>query len=129
MKGRTKRSLVTLEATGAVLCFGGGLLAGLVGSLLTASTWILGAEQHPWVRGLGTALLIATIPLLIAAGYCLDWIEPDPTKTLDSTSREGERGSSPVFQTVVAAIVLGGFVVAPLEPVGKITVAILTNFL
>ncbi len=93
MKGRTKRSLVTLEATGAVLCFGGGILAGLVGSLLTASTWILGAEQHPWVHGLGTALLIATIPLLISAGYCLDWIETDPQKPLDSTSHKGERAA------------------------------------
>lgn len=129
MKGRIKGSSPTLAATGAVLCFGGGLLAGLVGSLLTASTWILGTEQHAWVRGAGTALLVATIPLLIFAGYCLDWIEPDPTKTLDSDSREGERGSSPVFQTVVATIVLSGFVAAPLEPVGKITIAILTNFL
>ena len=75
MKGRIKRSLVTLEATAAVFCFGGGIFAGIVGSLLTASTWILDAEQHPWVRGVGTALLIATIPLLILAGYCLDWME------------------------------------------------------
>lgn len=129
MKGRVKRSLVTLEATGAVLCFGGGILAGLVGSLLTASTWILGTEQHPWVRGLGTALLIATIPLLIFAGYCLDWIENEPKKPLDSTSHKGERGSSPVFQTLAAAIFFSVVVVAPLEPIEKIAAAIFTNFL
>ena len=89
MKVRTKRSVVALEATGAALCFGGGVLAGLVGGLLTASTWILGAEQHPWVRGMGTALLVATIPLLISAGYCLDWMERDSRKPLGSSNEGG----------------------------------------
>lgn len=98
MKGRIKPHLVTLEATAAVLCFGGGILAGLVGSLLTASTWIVGAEQHPCVRGLGTALLVAMIPLLILAGYLLDWMEREPKKHSDSNSNNGERVSGPVFR-------------------------------
>lgn len=60
---------------GANLCFFGGILSALLGSVLTASTWIVGAELHPLLRGLGTALLVFTIPLLILAGYCLDWME------------------------------------------------------
>ncbi|HLN98968.1 MAG TPA: hypothetical protein VK208_10950 [Pyrinomonadaceae bacterium] len=68
------------EATGAVCCFGGGIIAALIGSILTAVTWVIGAQMHPWVRGLGTALLILTIPLLILAGYCMDWMERDKHK-------------------------------------------------
>jgi protein-S-isoprenylcysteine O-methyltransferase Ste14 len=86
MERRIKSRLVTLEATGAIICFVGGLLAGVVGTLLSASAWILGAEQHPWVRGLGTALLVVTIPLLIFAGYFMDWMERDSKKTLRPTS-------------------------------------------
>ena len=78
--------MVTLEATGAVLCFGGGILSGIVGTLLSASAWILGGEQHPWVRGLGTAFLVVTIPLLIFAGYCMDWLERDSKKAPKPTS-------------------------------------------
>ena len=63
------------EAIGAVCCFGGGIVAALIGSVLTAMTWFLGAQLHPWIHGTGTALLIATIPLLIFSGYCLDWSE------------------------------------------------------
>ena len=74
-KQRTKHAVWTWEATGAVCCFSGGMLAALIGSVLTASIWVLGAPLHPWLHGLGTALLIVTIPLLIFAGYCMDWEE------------------------------------------------------
>jgi hypothetical protein len=63
------------EAIGACCCFAGGIGAALVGSILTATTWIVGAQLHPWLHGLGTALLIVAIPLLIFSGYCLDWME------------------------------------------------------
>jgi len=36
---------------------------------------------HPWLHGLGTALLIIAIPLLIFSGYCLDWAERKPKQT------------------------------------------------
>jgi hypothetical protein len=85
---RTKFSLWTLEATGAACSFSGGILAALIGSVLTASTWILGAVAHPWVRGLGTAFLILTIPLLILAGYCMDWMERDRNKSGVDESRK-----------------------------------------
>lgn len=99
-----KRRRVTLELIGAALCFGGGILAGLVGSLLTATTWILGAEQHPWVRGLGTALLIATIPLLIFAGYCLDWMERNAKNSGSVQSRHEESGNNGTLNVVAAVV-------------------------
>lgn len=77
---RTKRSAWSWPATGGALCFAGGILAALVGSLLTASTWILGGQLHPWIRSSGTVLLIITIPLLIFAGYCMDWAEREKSE-------------------------------------------------
>ncbi|MGI8733024.1 MAG: hypothetical protein ACR2LM_06960 [Pyrinomonadaceae bacterium] len=61
------------EAIGALCCFSGGIVAAIVGSTLTVLTWIIGV--HPWVRSVGTVLLVLTIPLLIFSGYCLDWME------------------------------------------------------
>lgn len=72
---RPNHSRWSWEAIAAACSFGGGITAALIGSGLTALTWILGAELHPWLRGVGTALLIATIPLLIFSGYCMDWME------------------------------------------------------
>ncbi len=92
-KKRTKRTVWSWEATCAVCCFGGGIIAALIGSLLTASTSILGGETHPWVRGLGTALLIITIPLLIFSGYCMDWMERDQNKHGVKESHNQEQGS------------------------------------
>lgn len=74
-QGRKKRGPGSWEAIAADLSFVGGILAALLGSLLTASTWILGGELHPRLRAVGTTLLVLTIPLLIFAGYCLDWME------------------------------------------------------
>lgn len=86
-KQRTKQPVLSWEAVTAVCCFSGGIGAAIVGSVLTAATWILGGPQHPLVRGLGTALLIATIPLLILAGYCMDWAERDQKKSPTEESR------------------------------------------
>ena len=62
-------------ALSACACLAGGIGAGIVGSLLTSLSWIIGADVHPWVRAVGTVLLILTIPLLILAGHCLDGLE------------------------------------------------------
>jgi hypothetical protein len=63
------------EALAAALSFVGGIMATLFGILLNVITWILGTELHPWLRRVSTALFVLTIPLLIFAGYCLDWME------------------------------------------------------
>jgi len=94
-KENNKHAVWSWEATGALFCFAGGIGAAVLGSLLTASTWILGAPLHPWLHGLGTALLIVTIPLLIFSGYCLDWAERDQNKTATQKSRNGGRESLP----------------------------------
>ncbi len=77
------------EAVAAALSLFGGIMAALVGSLITASTWILGIELHPWLRAMGTTLLVLTIPLLIFAGYCLDWMERKLKTRPKRSSRSG----------------------------------------
>jgi hypothetical protein len=94
----------------AACCFGGGIGAALIGSVFTAMTWFLGAALHPWLRGTGTALLIATIPLLIFSGYCLDWGEKRkhsfkrrqrtrryPERTIDDLGRDQETAEKPAW--------------------------------
>jgi len=88
---RTKHYVWTWETIGACFCFGSGIGAGLIGSILSAVAWILGSPQHPWLHGLGTALLIVTIPLLIFSGYCLDWGERDKTSARRSQEKAQER--------------------------------------
>ena len=63
------------EATGALFCFVAGIASGIIGSGLTALAWIVHGELNHWVHAIGTAFLVVTIPLLILAGYCLDWME------------------------------------------------------
>jgi len=80
------------EATAAVCCFSGGIAAAIAGSVLTTVTWFVGGDLHPWLRGTGTGLLILTIPLLIMAGYCLDWLENKSTNSKNKTSLQGDSG-------------------------------------
>lgn len=82
-KERTRQVASSWEAISAFCCLAGGIMAGIVGTIVSALAWIIGGELHPWVRGLGSGLLIVTIPLLILAGYCLDWMEgkkKEPTR-------------------------------------------------
>jgi len=83
-----------LEVVGGASCFAAGILAALLGSLLTASGWILGAEVHPLIHAAGTALLIVAIPLILFAGFCLDWSERHLNKS-DNDRDPGEGRASP----------------------------------
>lgn len=91
---RAENVLKSWEALGAVCCFAGGIGAGLIGSVLTGLTWIVGAQLHPLLRGTGTGLLILTIPLLILAGYFMDWAERKPTKDEPGKSTIRAHGDS-----------------------------------
>ena len=58
---------------GAVAGLGGGLISILVGSLLTAISWLTGRDSY--IQAAGTVLLILTIPLLVIGAQCLDLME------------------------------------------------------
>ena len=88
MDKQRRKHVVWSWDTGALCCFAGGIGAALLGCILTAATWVFSAAQHPRLHALGTALLIVTIPLLIFAGYCMDWAELNQKKAADSARRE-----------------------------------------
>lgn len=98
------------EAAGGTLCFLAGIVAALVGSLLTAFAWIAGAEIHRWVHAAGTALLIAAIPLILFAGFCLDWAERGKEKALHDPH---QRGAAVLAQVAIIATITGVALLAP----------------
>jgi hypothetical protein len=100
------------EAVGGACCFLGGILAALLGSLLTASGWIVGAELHPWIHGAGTALLIVTIPLILFAGFCLDLAERGQEKPIDDP-KQAQRGAAALAQIAIVASILGVTLLVP----------------
>jgi hypothetical protein len=74
-KGKSNRSVWVWETAGAIFGFAGAILAALFGGLLTIGAWLSGTQTSLWLQRLGDGLLLAVIPLLIFAGYCLDRME------------------------------------------------------
>ncbi|MDQ3064587.1 MAG: hypothetical protein M3R14_17245 [Acidobacteriota bacterium] len=71
-----KRSQTVWLNFGAGLGLAGGLLAGVVGFLLTGMSWLLGNEVAASSVGQSaTWLIIAMIPLMAFGAHCLDKIE------------------------------------------------------
>jgi len=98
------------EAAGGAFCFLAGIGSALVGSLLTAGVWVVGGAIHPWLHAAGTVLLIAAIPLILFAGYCLDWAERGQEKTIHDPH---QRGAAPLTQIAIIAGVTGLAFLAP----------------
>ncbi len=101
-----------LETAGGFCCLVAGFVAASVGSLLTASAWFVGVPLHPWLHAVGTALLIAAIPLMLFAGFCLDWAENDEQKPLAHPERS-QRGTAAVVQVVISTTILAAALLAP----------------
>jgi len=75
----TGRSLLAkAQVVGSVVGLAGSLIVALSGSLLIVAGWLVANEgvRH-WLSTAGSVLLILTIPLLILAAFCLDWVEKD----------------------------------------------------
>src|SRR6266403_4379541 len=70
------------RAAGAVFGLSCGIIAPLIGSVLTAIAWFTAPEWHglSFHRG-GTILLFLTIPLLIFGAHCLDLMEKQDEDT------------------------------------------------
>ena len=100
------------EVVGGFVCLVAGFIAALVGCVITASAWFVGAALHPWLHALGTALLIAAIPLMLFAGFCLDWAENDEQKPLHHSERS-QRGTAGLVQVVVSTTILVAALLAP----------------
>ena len=81
------------KSRGAVcgLCLG--LLAPIVGSILTATTWLTGAHWHGFfIQRYGTVFFFVSIPLLIFGAHCLDLMDrDDDNKRRHSKSSEHQK--------------------------------------
>ena len=72
-----QRRVRRVEATAGVCCFVLGLVTPVLGGLLTVIEWMLGSPVHRWLHVAATAFFIAGIPLILFAGFCLDWSETE----------------------------------------------------
>jgi hypothetical protein len=77
---RIKRNRVTLQSMAALACFVGSILCLGFGFVLTTG-WLLNAQLHPLLHGVGIVLLIVGIPILILGGHFLDLIEKKERKS------------------------------------------------
>ena len=66
------------EAVCGVCCFIAGIVAPVLGMFLLTLEWLAGVTVHPGLHAIGTTLLIVGIPLIVFAGFCLDWAEAKP---------------------------------------------------
>jgi hypothetical protein len=67
---------------GAVCGLSLGIVAPVVGSLLTAIAWFTGSEWHGLhLHRTGTVLFVLTIPLLIFGAHCLDLSDRRESRT------------------------------------------------
>ncbi|SRR6266542_665328 len=62
--------------TGAMFGLGGGLFCNVFGLFLTAVAWFMSTGGiAPTLHSIGTVLLLANIPLLMAGAHCLDLVQ------------------------------------------------------
>ena len=71
MNERITRRGFGWEQWAALGCFGAGVLAAAIGFVFTTG-WVLNAEIHPVLHGVGLVLLIVGIPMLILGGHFMD---------------------------------------------------------
>lgn len=71
MNERNKRNSVAWEPVAAGACFLCAVLSLAIGFVLTTG-WLLDAQLHPLLHGIGVFLLIVGIPILILGGHFMD---------------------------------------------------------
>ena len=65
------RARVTWEPLAAATCFVGAVVSIVTGFVFTTG-WMLNAEIHPLLHGVGIVLLIVGLPILILGGHFMD---------------------------------------------------------
>jgi len=61
------------QSAGAAGGLGLGIISPLIGSVMTAISWVTGPQWHHFsIQRYGTVLLFLAIPLLLLGGHCLD---------------------------------------------------------
>ncbi len=84
------------QASGAVFGLAGGIIAAVLGTLLSAGAWALGdASNGLSLHGAGNILLLSTIPLLVVGAHCLDLLE----KRMEKDGRVNSDSAQKVAQS------------------------------
>ena len=71
MSEEIQRGPIAWEPWAAIACFVVAAVSLAAGFVLTTS-WLLNAQLHPLLHGLGLVLLIIGIPMIILGGHCMD---------------------------------------------------------
>jgi hypothetical protein len=106
----------TWQAIGVGSGLGGGMLAAAIGALLSAVAWVRGDETGGLsLHGVGSILLLSTIPLLIVGAHCLDLLDrsmeesrKEAPEGRGSAAAHGGRARSGVAAAVILSMLLGG---------------------
>ncbi|MEA2172674.1 MAG: hypothetical protein QOD00_266 [Blastocatellia bacterium] len=105
------------QAVGAVSGLASGIIAAILGTLLSAWAWMPGAETVVGLslHGAGSLLLLSTIPLLILGACCLDLLETrmgtsEQVSSVDVIKAVGRSGHARarVIAIAVLVVLLGG---------------------
>lgn len=85
MSEERARRNYTWEPLAALACFVGAALSLVIGFVLTTG-WLVNADRHPVLHGVGLTLLIIGLPILILGAHCLD-LNDRKRKKADTESR------------------------------------------
>ena len=91
-----RKGMWTWPTAGAMCGLGGCMVAAAFGTLLLTLAWAMRDESSGLsLHGIGSILLLATIPLLILGACCLDLVETrEEGKNQQSTLKDTEEEAS-----------------------------------
>lgn len=107
MNEKREEPKLSWEPMAAFVCFVGSVISLALGFALTTN-WVLNANRHPFLHGVGLTLLIIGIPLLILGGHCLDLMERRVKKSRPQLDAHGNRGTKSLH---VGVVLLGSLLV------------------
>jgi hypothetical protein len=101
-----RKRLHNWEAVCGVACFIAGITGPVLGLLLLAIEWLESTVFHPLLHVAGTVLLVGGIPLILFAGFCLDWAEHQQDE-MTRDSKETQRGAASLAAMAITGALLG----------------------
>ena len=90
-RAQARGMLGKAQITGVAIGLGGSVIVAISGSFLIVAGWLVANDGvHHWLSTAGSVLLFLTIPLIILAAFCLDWLEKDKQHRQPNTARYDE---------------------------------------
>lgn len=83
------------QITGVAIGLGGSVIVALSGSFLIVAGWLVSNDEvRHWLSTAGSVLLFLTVPLIVLAAFCLDWLEKDKQQRQSNTARYDDEDES-----------------------------------